>query len=448
MGLITPSELPGHKNLRDRICNALDRCQEFRDIDFKESGTWEELRWKIIRTVISMGNLRGGGIIIIGVSQRDDTWQLDGISPEHLATFDVDNFTDQVNAYVSPHVDITLVTVNYSIKQCFLAIAVDEFIDTPLVCKKNAPSPKDLAEGSIYIRSYGKPSTTRVIRAEQLHDLLELASEKRARRLIEVSHRIGLIPGTSSTEYFDRELATLSETLPIRILQKPYWQIIIRPESYQSQLIPSITSCSQLIERTRVRLGGWSYPCQIFHPSLSARGSSWIAGWIDDDSMTCPEYWRMYQSGQFVHFLNFWSQSGDELKKINYYLQQFSSYGVQKNVPGYVSIPDIIFNMTGMYEFAARLCESNVYRGMVTFHIKLVDIRDFVLAQPKSWFGFNGVHQATENLLEHSTSVSSADLVANSHGLAINSVVWFAERFGWDDPPASAFSQSQQSLFE
>jgi hypothetical protein len=394
-----------------------------------------------------MGNLRGGGIIIIGVSQRDDTWQLDGISPEHLATFDVDNFTDQVNAYVSPYVDLTLVSVEYSSKKCFLAIAVGEFIDTPLVCKKNAPSPKDLAEGSIYIRSYGKPGTTRVMRAEQLHDLLELAGEKRARRIIEVSHRIGLVTGTSSIEYFAREIATLSETLSVPIVQNPYWQIIIRPESYESELIPSISACSQIIERIRVSLGGWSYPCQIFHPSLSARGSSWIAGWIDD-SMTRREYWRMYQSGQFAHLLNLWNQSGAELKRINYYLQQFSSYGVEKTVSGYVSIPDIIFNMTGMYEFAARLCASNVYRGMVTFHVKLVGIRDFVLAQPKSWFGFNGFHQATENSLEHSISVSSADLVADSQGCAIKSVVWFAERFGWDDPPASAFSQSQQSLFE
>lgn len=284
------------------------------------------------------------------------------------------------------------------------------------------------------------------MRAEQLHDLLQVAAEKRARRIIEVSHRIGLVPGTSSTEYFERELAEINETLPIPIMQKPYWQIIIRPENYEADLIPSITGCSQYIERTRVRLGGWFYPCRIFRPSLSGRGSNWIAGWIDD-SMTRPEYWRIYQSGQFAHLLNFGNQSGDELKKIKYYLQQFSSYDVQKDVPGYVAIPDIIFNMTGMYEFAARLCQSNVYRGMVTFQVKLMGIKDFALAQPESLFGFNGFHQTTENLLEHSTSVSSADLVAHSQGCAIKSVVWFTERFGWDDPPVSAFTQSQQSLF-
>ncbi|MBD2120808.1 helix-turn-helix domain-containing protein [Trichocoleus sp. FACHB-262] len=447
MGLITSSGLPGHSNLRARICNALDRCQEFRDIDFKESGSWGELRWKIIRTVISMGNLRGGGIIILGVSQRNDTWNLDGISSEHLASFDVDDFTDQVNAYISPYVDITLVTVDYSTEQRFLAIAVDEFLDTPLVCKKNGPSPKDLVEGAIYVRSYGKPETTRIMRAEQLHDLLELAAEKRARRLITLSHRIGLVPGTSAKEQFDQELSGLVQTLPVPVARQPHWQIVVRPENYERELVPSLTNCSQLVERARVKLSGWSYPCLTFNSSLSARGSNWISSWVDLN-LGRAEYWRIYQSGQFVHYLTFWSQSSEDLQEINQSVRRQSSYGMQESIPGYVAIPDMIFNMTGMYEFAARLCESGIYRGAVTFQVKLVGIRGFVLAQPRSWLGFSGFHQVTESSLEHLMSVSSIDLIANPREYAVNSVIWFVERFGWNHPPKTAFAQTQQQLFE
>jgi hypothetical protein len=244
MGLIASSNLPGHKLLHERVCNALDRCHEFQDIDFKESAPWETLKWKIIKTALAMGNLRDGGIIIVGVSERDDTWQLTGISQEHLETFDVDNITSQVNAYVSPHVDLTLVTVDYSQSKRFLAIKVSEFSDTPLVCKKNEG---DLKEGNIYIRSFGKPETTKVTNAQQMHNLLELAAEKRARRILEVSQRIGLVPSSSSKELFDRELQGLDSPLPVPVLQTPHWRVNLRPEYYEPKLIPSLSRCSSLI---------------------------------------------------------------------------------------------------------------------------------------------------------------------------------------------------------
>jgi len=62
MGAIPTSDMLGHKKLHDRVYNALDRCQESKSVDFKESASWGKLKWKIIRTIIAMGNLRDGGI--------------------------------------------------------------------------------------------------------------------------------------------------------------------------------------------------------------------------------------------------------------------------------------------------------------------------------------------------------------------------------------------------
>lgn len=209
MGAIPTSEMPGHKSLHERVTSALDRCQESQGIDFKESAPWDMLKWKIIRTVLGMGNLRDGGIIVIGASERNDTWDLTGISPDHLSTYDVDTVVDKTNAYVSPHVDLGIVTVQYENGKTFLAIQVNEFYDTPLVCKKNGPDGEDLYEGAVYVRPPGMAKTTRVTSAAQMHDLLELAAEKRARRILEVSRRVGMVPLSSSSEQFDRELEDL-----------------------------------------------------------------------------------------------------------------------------------------------------------------------------------------------------------------------------------------------
>ena len=208
MGAIPTSQLPGHKQIHERVISALERCQESQDIDFKESVPWPGIQWRITKTALAMGNLRDGGIIVVGVSERDNKWTLSGISNLELITYDPDIVIDQVNAYVSPHVDLDVVSVEHDGK-VFLAIRVREFSDTPLVCKRNGPKGSDLLEGAVYVRPPGMARTTRITNAAQMTELLELAGEKRARRILEISRRIGLAPSQTIADLFDQELGDL-----------------------------------------------------------------------------------------------------------------------------------------------------------------------------------------------------------------------------------------------
>lgn len=214
MGAIPSSELPGHKQLHERVCAAIDRCQETQDIEFKESASWETLKFKIIRTALGMGNLRDGGIIVIGVSERNHVWKRTGIRSEHLATYDSDVLVDQINAYVSPYVDLDVVLVKHQ-ELRYLSIYVHEFRETPLVCKKNGPDNEEMHKGHLYIRTPGKPQTTRVLDANQMHDLLDLAVEKRVRRLIEMFRQMGIADAAradaqkAEMRKFDEELGGL-----------------------------------------------------------------------------------------------------------------------------------------------------------------------------------------------------------------------------------------------
>jgi hypothetical protein len=70
------------------------------------------------------------------------------------------------------------------------------FVSSPLVCKKNGPDGaknEGLICGGIYVRLPAPPRTTRVMDAAQLHALLELAAEKRARRMLEQFRRVGAV---------------------------------------------------------------------------------------------------------------------------------------------------------------------------------------------------------------------------------------------------------------
>lgn len=209
MGAIPRSDLAGYRHLHDRVTVALDRCQEEQDVDFKESASWESLKWRITHSALGMGNLRDGGLLIVGVSERGTMWNLTGISEEHLTSFDPDIVASHVNAYVSPHVDVELVVVRHSDGLEYLAIHIREFRDTPLVCKKNGPDRSHITEGRVYIRLPSPARTSTITNALQMHQLLDLAAEKRARSLLEGVRRLGLSVSPPHQNRFDEELGGL-----------------------------------------------------------------------------------------------------------------------------------------------------------------------------------------------------------------------------------------------
>ena len=207
MCALASSDMPGHRVLHDRVTNALDTCVETQGVDFKQSAPWAALQYKLAKTAMAMGNLRDGGVVVIGVSDHGASWNLTGITQADLATYDVDVVVDAINRYASPPITVNLVTVEYDGKM-FLALEVREFPDTPFVCKKDGPPQSGLERGMICVRPPGVAQTTRVRSADDLHDLLELAAEKRARAFIEMAHRVGFSAGAPAKP-FDDELGGL-----------------------------------------------------------------------------------------------------------------------------------------------------------------------------------------------------------------------------------------------
>ncbi len=205
---VVSADLPGYSQVKNQVISALDLCQESQSIEFKESATFSSIKSKLIRKIMAMGNLRDGGIIIIGVSQRNDEWDLKGINEDDLKTYDTDDVVDQINKYTSPPMMVDILKVRYRDEKEFLAIRVREFEDTPYVCKKDGT---DLSKGYIYIRPPGKAQTKRVTDASELHQLLELAAEKRARNLLKTISRLGITPDSSDATNFDSELGDLHE---------------------------------------------------------------------------------------------------------------------------------------------------------------------------------------------------------------------------------------------
>src|SRR5688500_17704073 len=88
--------------------------------------------------------------------------------------------------------------------------------------------------------------------------------------------------------------------LPVPVRSGPYWRIRLRPAEYKPDRL-SLPECESIVDARQVRLRGWYYPHVTHRAEAWERGEDFVANHVAFGGHI--EYWRMYQSGQFVHLL-------------------------------------------------------------------------------------------------------------------------------------------------
>jgi hypothetical protein len=199
-------DLPAYARLKNRATTALDLNEEQPGIEFKRSRPWDDLWIDLTRSSMGMSNLRDGGIIIVG---RPEDRSTEGITPSDLATYDPDEMRDRFDSYASPGVAVTIVQITHQGSR-YLIIDVAEFVEVPVVCRKNCN--RDLLNGAFYIRPLtGRPRTTIVTSAEEIRDILNRAVQKGMRRFHEAAEAAGYAPRLNSADAYRRELGELDD---------------------------------------------------------------------------------------------------------------------------------------------------------------------------------------------------------------------------------------------
>ncbi|OGQ06121.1 MAG: hypothetical protein A2W61_02320 [Deltaproteobacteria bacterium RIFCSPLOWO2_01_44_7] len=240
----------------------------------------------------------------------------------------------------------------------------------------------------------------------------------------------------------------MGSEIPVPVLNKPHWRVNFRPEYYEKELIGSLAECFQIIEQTKVRLRGWDYPHLSRHTEQREYGKDWVGSWSLFGQHS--EYWRFYQSGQFLHFLGVresvdlgWRQKLENLTKGH--LEHLTIDWTK--VPGYISILNFLYTVTEIFEFAARMCQKGVYKGKILITIEIKGIKGFILTTEwnRAWFD---CYAASEDILGKTWELDSTDLVTESPVHSLNTVFWFFERFGWLDPAVEVFREDQENFLK
>lgn len=237
--------------------------------------------------------------------------------------------------------------------------------------------------------------------------------------------------------------------LPVPVLSGPHWRINFRPDQYQKDLIPSLARCFDVVQKNKLSLRGWDYPHLSNRDTERAVGNSWVASWTDFRGTR--EYWRLYQSGQFLHLFSVREATEPQWRqKMQSHMQSHLSYmqGFDwTQVPGFISIVNFIYCVTEVFEFASRLCQAEVYRGALDIDIRITGIKGYVLAAEwdRVWHSY---YAAAEDKLGRSWTHQTDVLVAESSNKAIEAILWFFERFGWLSPSEEVIRRDQENFLK
>lgn len=233
------------------------------------------------------------------------------------------------------------------------------------------------------------------------------------------------------------------ESLRTKIKEAPHWRVVIRPGMFVEERIETLSECWRLVESSGVSLRGWDYP----HVDRWDRqnGKDWIESWCEFGRHR--EYWRFFQSGQFLHLFSF---TEDEIRTE---AEERARSEIQEMPPdfspsGYLEVMWTLWTLTEIFEFAARLAQKEVFGESVSIEIQMIDVKDRVLFMWDPGRASSRFDAAGEHTLDKEWSLTTEQLLSESSELALSAAEWFFERFQWMNPPRQVLANDQRRLLE
>lgn len=209
-------------------------------------------------------------------------------------------------------------------------------------------------------------------------------------------------------------------TLLQKIRSRGYWQMIVRPTTFDSERVHDIALLHPILERIHISLRGWDFP------HLDTRNKPLIdIDWIGQefDWEHHKSIWRFYQSGQFIHVSGMAIDWRDESTL-------WSAHEDWK--PGqFLGIQSTLYRFTEFFEFAARLALSEAGDEQMHIAIMAGNLKGRALFPDSNTFNFQ--YLCTANILKYPQQItlSQTELVAASKEHALNTANELFKRFGW-----------------
>lgn len=411
----------------------LEGGTETQRIEFKGPCSWDvEI---FAKDILALSNVKGGGYIIFGIIEKNGKFHRKGMSEKNIRTYNPDIMKDQMGNFADPGVDFEVKLSNDINGNKYIIIVVKEFRDIPIICKKDS---RDTRKGVLYYRNTDRrPESAPVSNSHDMMDIIELAVIKMMKRKKE----LGYVVETSDDELFDIELRSLWHDIIGKIQSRGYWKILFRPLSYKEEKILNLSDCKNIIEKHSVEFRSWDYPHFPRREDIDTGlcpGNNYYEGWVDWN--VHKELWRMYQSGQFIHYRGLFEDWHDE--------DSFMENAVKYKPKFYLGILHTICQITEIFEFLSGLAKEGIYKERMNLSISLMDTKDRKLKIDElDRIPFSRDYKTIAQEIEFKKQYTEIEIIENSTELAIKAILYFFERFDWT-PSEDIVRSDQKKILE
>lgn len=222
------------------------------------------------------------------------------------------------------------------------------------------------------------------------------------------------------------------------IKSKGYWRINFRPLGPPRN--HSMAELKNLVRENNIQLRGWYYPFfrdgSDDHYGLENH-NNYLGGWIDWNEY--KEFWRLYRSGQFLHY--------DTVKED--WMGERDVVGVHVEPGKYLNfIGSLTYYVTEITEFLTRLYKSGLYPEGARLSIELHNTRGRQLASFEAMRHLSFPKITHENVISFQKDYSPDKLAELPADLAIVPLLHFFEMFGFGDVSVEqVIKKDQETLY-
>jgi hypothetical protein len=231
------------------------------------------------------------------------------------------------------------------------------------------------------------------------------------------------------------------EDLIETITSRGYWRINFQPVGAPASL--SLKACGDLVDKSAVRLRGWYYPFHGHGPAENygiENHNKYCQGWVDSGEY--KEFWRMYRSGQFLHYRGVQEDWMTPEVAGRFYDHDMES-GKYLDFVG-----SLTMFLTEVMEFLTRLHRAGLYQlGVrVTLSLNNTKGRQLHSFDPGRYLAFARITQEDPILFER--MYIADELQTPARDLAIEPIVHLFELFNMPDVSVdSVVKKDQDSLY-
>jgi hypothetical protein len=222
-----------------------------------------------------------------------------------------------------------------------------------------------------------------------------------------------------------------------KLKTRGYWEVSIRPTEFMDNRIESLAKSKEIVRELSVQFRGWDYPhFDTNNPPTS--GIDYVEQSLDWQDKI--EFWRYYQSGQFIHYFGMWEDWQDQ--------STIWSYKPISKPGEILSIIGAVYRFTEIYEFASRLALRGYLGKTCKLSISLYGTkgRRLIMLEPGRLLSAD--YRSSLDVIPYNISITTENLIGKSAELALDHVVWVFQRFNWDYVPRAVLQEDQTKFIE